>query len=184
MATLVLALAGSAHAEVTWLGDKDEWFATVGPVTTIDFTGFPDGTSITDQYSNLGVLFTGGGESISCCADSIFPNDGAGLTSHSGIHLAFLDPQESIALDFTGAVQFELYSEGELTYTSPEFGVGTGIFVGLVSTEPFDMAVIFDPLDSLVVIDDLHFGVPAPSSLAALSLGLLLARRRRQRSAS
>ena len=60
-------------------------------------------------------------------------------------------------------------------------GGGTGFFAGLVSTQPFDAVIISDPTDSFVSIDDLHFGVPAPPTLALLGLGALGAARRRRR---
>jgi hypothetical protein len=63
------------------------------------------------------------------------------------------------------------------------FGVGgVGNFGGLVSTEPFDRAVIWDYGDN-VAIDDLHFGppIPAPSAAALIGGALLGARRRRER---
>ncbi len=40
--------------------DREEWFVAVFEVTTIDFTGFPNDTFITNQYEDLGVLFLDG----------------------------------------------------------------------------------------------------------------------------
>ena len=162
--------------------DKAEWISAVGRFTTIGFTGFPDGTLITDQYADLGVLFVGGNENI-FLSDNGFPNDGAGLFGGGLlIAVAFDTPQAWIAVDFPGRIQFELFSAGELIYTSNEFGVGgVGNFAGLVSTELFDLAVMSDPSDMDVFIDDLHFGVPSPPVLALLALaGLFSARRRRR----
>ena len=90
----------------------------------------------------------------------------------------------SIAVDYPGGMQFELYREGELIYTSSEFGsVGAGLFAGLVSSEPFDEVLLndWDPWLQ-VFIDDLHFGppIPAPSVLAVLAAGLLAPRRSRR----
>jgi len=71
-----------------------------------------------------------------------------------------------------------------LFYTSSKFGVGgIGNFGGLVSTEPFDRAVIWDYGSyPNVNLDDLHFGppIPAPSALPFVSAALLAARRRRR----
>ncbi len=162
--------------------DKQEWEAAVGAFTTIDFTGFPDGTFITDQYADLGVLFVGGNENI-FVNDFLFPNDGAGLDDggFTPIAVSFDTPQAWIAVDFPGLIQFELFSAGELIYTSSEFGVGgVGNFAGLVSTELFDLAVMSDPSGVDVVIDDLHFGVPSPGAIALLALGGLFFTRRRR----
>ncbi len=163
--------------------DKDEWIAAVGRFTTIDFTGFPDGTLITDQYVDLGVLFVGGNENI-FLSDNGFPNDGAGLFGGAlPIAVAFDTPQAWIGVDFPGLIQFELFSAGELIYTSSEFGVGgVGNFAGLVSTELYDLAVMSDPSGVDVFIDDLHFGVPAPPALALLALASLFSPRSRRRS--
>ncbi len=161
--------------------DKEEWIAAVGRFTTIDFTGFPDGTFITDQYADLGVLFVGGNENI-FLSDNAFPHDGAGLFGGGPpIAVSFDTPQAWIAVDFPGDVQFELFREGELIYTSSLFGGGgVGFFAGLLSTELFDGAVISDPTDAGVFIDDLHFGVPAPGAIALLALGGLFSTRRRR----
>ncbi|MCH8150742.1 MAG: hypothetical protein IH830_00030 [Planctomycetes bacterium] len=161
--------------------DKAEWISAVGRFTTIGFTGFPDGTFITDQYADLGVLFVGGNENI-FLNDFAFPNDGAGLDDggFTPIAVSFDTPQAWIAVDFPGLIQFELFSGGNLIYTSSEFGIGgVGKFAGLVSTELFDLAVMSDRSGVDVVIDDLHFGVPAPSVLALLALGGLYSARRR-----
>ena len=115
--------------------------------------------------------------------DNGFPNDGAGLFGggFTPIAVSFDSPQAWIAVDFPGDVQFELFREGELIYTSSEFGIGgVGNFAGLVSSEFFDAAVILDPTDQSVFIDDLHFGVPVPSALVLLALaGLFSGGRRR-----
>ncbi|MCH8152483.1 MAG: hypothetical protein IH830_08940 [Planctomycetes bacterium] len=186
IAAAIMAWPGNGEALggfVEEFTDKDEWMAAVGDFTTIGFTGFPDGTFITDQYADLGVLFVGGNENI-FVNDFLFPNDGAGLDDggFTPIAVSFDTPQAWIAVDFPGLVQFELFREGELIYTSSEFGVGgVGNFAGLVSSELFDLAVIDDPSDSSVVIDDLHFGVPSPGALWLLGLSALRPRRRRDR---
>jgi hypothetical protein len=169
----------AAHADVFEFTDKDEWIAAVGPFTTIGFTGFPDGTLITDQYADLGVIFTGGTENV-FLSENLFPNDGAGLIAVGVIAMEFATPQAWIAVDFPGAVQFELFRGGEPIYKSSDFlGGGVGFFAGLLTTELFDSAVIDDPIDNVVAIDDLHFGVPAPPTLLLLALGGLLGKRRR-----
>ena len=63
--------------------DKDDWIVAVGDFTTIGFTGFPGGTFITDQYADLGILFTDGNDSISPFDPITYPEDGWGLESSS-----------------------------------------------------------------------------------------------------
>ena len=160
----VLALfagVGSAYGDVTVFSDKDAWIAAVGPFATADFTGFPDGTRITNQYGDLGVTFADITDFVLCCSESTFPNDGAGLDGNEGISLVFDTPQAHIAVDFPGTVKYQLFRQGELIHSSVPFGgVGAGFFIGLVSTELFDAALLTDPFDDNVVLDDLHFGAP------------------------
>ncbi|MCZ6735484.1 MAG: hypothetical protein O7C65_06815 [Planctomycetota bacterium] len=157
--------------------NKDEWIAAVGRFTTIDFTGFPQGTFITDQYADLGILFTDGNDSIAFAGS--FINDGVGLDGNGDISVSFDTPQAWIGVDFPGFLTIELFSAGNLIHTA-EFGsAGAGNFGGLISSKLFDAAVLIDPLDQ-VAIDDLHFGVPAPGALWLLGVAALLPRRRRR----
>ena len=79
VAALTCASVLPAHAGVTEFTDRAEWEAAVGVFSTIDFTQFPQGTIITDQYQDLGVLFTDGNDSI--FFSNGFPNDGAGCSA-------------------------------------------------------------------------------------------------------
>jgi hypothetical protein len=176
----VVTQGASSQAGVLEFTDKEDWFAAVGSFTTIDFTGYPDGTFITDQYSDLGVIFNDGDDNI-LYAPGGFLNDDWGLDGNPAIHLSFLTPQAYIAADYPGALQMQLFREGELVYTSSEFGFsGPGHFAGLVCSEPFDEAIIFDWFDEAVFLDDLHFGVPAPGALWLLGLAALRPARRRR----
>ena len=159
--------------------DQEEWKAAVGDFTTIDFTGFAQGTFITDQYADLGILFTDGNDSI-FPSEPAFPNDGWGLDGNGNISVAFDTPQAWIGVDFPGALQIELFTGGRLIYTSSIFGVGgVGFFAGLVSSELFDTAVLIDPIGVDAEIDDLHFGVPVPGAIWLLAVAALFPRRRR-----
>ncbi len=160
--------------------DKEEWIAAVGDFTTIGFTGFPDGTFITDQYADLGILFTDGNDSVSCCSKVTFPEDGAGLDGNGNISVVFDTPQAWIGVDHPGFLSIELYSEGRLFFTSNIYGGGVGNFLGLVSSELFDAAVLVDRFGVDAEIDDLHFGVPAPGALWLLAVAALFSRRRRR----
>ncbi len=161
-AALILAstAAGTAVAGVIefFLEDREEWFVAVHEVTTIDFTGFPNDTFITNQYENLGVLFLDGDDNIICCDGPSFPRDGSGLDGNAAIHLLFSSPQRWIAADFPGGLRFQLGFEGNIIYESGPFGIGgVGNFGGLLSTVAFDEAILTDPIGG-VNLDNLYFG--------------------------
>jgi hypothetical protein len=132
----------------------------------------------------LGVHFVDGYDFVVLGWET-FLNDGAGLDGNELVDLVFDAPVYWIAADFPGAIGFDLYFEGESFYTSSEFGGGgLGNFGGLVSSEPFDRAVIWQyGTHPNVTLDDLHFGppIPAPSALWIVTAALLAPRRRRRR---
>ncbi len=175
-ALLTSLSVSSAYGGVAEFTDKDAWIAAVGQFTTIDFTGFPVGTFITDQYADLGVLFTDGSDSI--VAIGAFP-DGFGLDGNPSMHLSFDSPQLWLAVDHPGSVQIDLFSGGNLFHSAVFFHAGHGFFSGVLSAELFDSVVISDPAVGDVFIDDLHFGVPSRGVIAFLALGGLHHRRRR-----
>lgn len=182
-ALLFLSLcAGAARADLVNYTDRGEWELAAGLFTTITFTEYPQYTRITTQYAPLGVEFTGGEDHIFHTPS--FLNDGSGLDGNSTIDLSFDAPIYSIAVEFPGAAQMELFRDGRSLGVSAEFGgSGTGWFGGVVSAEPFDEVVMWDWDGLEVEIDDLHFGppVPAPGALALLGLASALHRRHRGR---
>ncbi|MHC4413644.1 MAG: hypothetical protein ACYS0G_00015 [Planctomycetota bacterium] len=165
------------HGGVVEFIDKDEWIAAVGPFTTIDFTGFDPVMIITDQYADLGVLFTDGNDII--VISETFKNDGAGLWGNGDIVLSFDSPQAWIAADIPGDIQIDLLDGDRLLHSSQFIAGGNGNFGGVISTELFDSVILIQPVDGYVAIDDLHFGVPVPPTLGLLVLGALLRKRRR-----
>jgi hypothetical protein len=184
LAACVTAMCVSiARADIVEYDEKDQWEAAAGSWSTADFTGFPDNTPIDEQYAYLGVHFVDGYDFVVLDPEyTTFPNDAAGLDGNELIDLVFDVPMSSIAADFPRFLTIELYYQDELFYTSNEFGVGgVGNFGGLVSTDPFDRAVIWD-FDEQVGLDDLHFGppIPAPSAMALIGAALIGIRRRRR----
>jgi hypothetical protein len=171
------------RADIVEYRDKGEWEAAAGSWSTADFTGFPMGTPIDEQYAYLGVHFVDGYDFV--VLGNGFINDGAGLDGNELVDLVFDAPMYWIAVDFPGTLTidlYDLYYEGEFFYQSSYFGPGgLGNFGGLVSTEPFDRAVIWD-FDEQVNLDDLHFGppIPAPSAMALIGAALLGIRCRRR----
>ena len=174
---VLVVLCGVTEGGVIEFNDKDRWIAAVGTFTTIGFDGFEPSTIITDQFANLGILFTDGDDRIKPFDEITFPNDGWGLDGNGNITLVFDTPQAWIAADFPGRLQIQLFANGELFFMSGILGVGGfGNFGGLVSSEPFDTAVLMDfPADFEAEIDDLHFGVPAPGVLWMLTVAMLYA---------
>jgi hypothetical protein len=183
LAALVAATCASiARADIVEYRDKQDWEAAAGSWSTADFTGFPDNTPIDEQYAYLGVHFVDGYD-FAVLGWETFPNDGAGLDGNELVDLIFDVPMYWIAADFPGLLLIDLYYEDELFYSSNVFGVGgVGNFGGLVSTEPFDRAVLWkEGTFPNVFVDDLHFGppIPAPSALCIVCAALLAARQRR-----
>jgi hypothetical protein len=180
--TLSVAITSATRGEVIEVFDSAEWQNALATVTTVGFTEHPAGTLITNQYADLGLLFTDGNDNIVCCGNA-FRIDGAGVGGgfpFGPITLAFVTPQSGIAAEFPGAVRFSLFSRGALLYESQPYSRGLGnLFVGLVSTAPFDAVVIDDPIDNAVFLDDLYFGVPAPGVLPLVALAGAMGGRRR-----
>ena len=171
IALTLMLLSAPASADVLEFTDKDEWIEAVGEFTTIDFTGFPEGTWITDQYADFGILFTDGDDWIhNTCG---YVNDCWGLAGGDGndqIMLAFDTEEAYIGVDFPGDLQIDLFAAGKLIYRAVFIAGGNGNFAGLVSTELFDSVVLSDPVFGFVAIDDLHFGPPPPESARGTSM--------------
>jgi hypothetical protein len=183
MLAMSLLCSQTCHGEVQVYVNFAEWQAALTSTTTIGFTGFQDGMSITNEYAGDGVTFASPSPFVLNGFDS-FPNDGSGIVTNSFIQqisAEFSSGQYGIATHFSGAIQFSLLFEGQLVYESDPFGVGSALFVGLVTDIPFDRVILFDPVDPVVVIDDLHFGVPAPGILPLLALAGIIGQRRRSR---
>ena len=152
---VLTVVTASAPGGVVVFDNIEDWASPVGSFTTIDFTGFPDGTPITDQYADLGVLFTFGADFVVCCSELLYPPDGAGLDGNAGTEVVFDTPQSWLAVDFPGLITVELYRGEELLF-SGEFGGGDALFIGFVSTEVFDRAFFRD--GSNVNLGNLYFG--------------------------
>jgi hypothetical protein len=173
-------LAPATFAEVIEFRDKDEWIIAVGDYTTIDFTGFGEYTIITDQYRDLGIVFTTGYDWINF--NSGYLNDGVGLaTAAAYTEVVFDTPQAWLAADYPGDIQFNLYSGSELIYTATFYAGGVGNFGGIISNVPFDSVILTRPSYDGAYVDDLYFGVPAPGTLGLLGLFGSLGQRRRRR---
>jgi hypothetical protein len=165
VAVAALLLSGSAPGGVTQFNyyEEEAWWNAVGNVATITFTEVPPWTVVTDQYQELGIVFTDGNDLIQCCSKVTYPKDGAGLAGNPTITVQFATPQNWIAADFPGCLNYVLYNQGKFVgWTNQLGGGGYGFFGGLMSNLPFDEVLISDIFCSYVHIDDLHFGAALP----------------------
>ncbi len=156
--TWLIASRGATAGAITFT-ERDAWFAAVGAVTTIGFSDFPKNTFITNQYSELGVLFTDGDDFTEGDSPTLYLVDGWGLDGFHDITLLFDSPQRCIAVDHPGYIQIDLFNRGVLQQSIPFGGPGGyGNFAGVISLEQFDSAVLIDHGGIAAEIDDLHFG--------------------------
>jgi len=188
-AVTMTCCTGTVKAEVQLFVDFAEWQSLTGAFSTVDFTGFPAGTFITDQYEALGAVFTDGNDNIHLSASHQL--DGAGLDGNLAIDIAFVSPMTSLALHFPGHAQIDLFSNGSTIYSSPIVsggGAGALGFVGVTSSVSFDSARIVDPTGGPltpfdnVSIDNLYVGppIPAPGTIMLLAFASIQHKRRRR----
>jgi hypothetical protein len=186
LATPPFGTAISHGATVLEFTDKEAWFASVGEVTTITFTGYAHGTPLIDQYIDRGVVFTT--PAVFFYSPKGFPNDEWGAVRFGQtMRLSFTQPIAWVAVDHPANLYFRLFSQGEMIYQTDwpgfgENGTDKAFFAGLVSSILFDeLEIIRPPFGPFIVaIDDLHFGppIPAPGVLVLLGIGALTFHRR------
>lgn len=175
-----------ASASVTLFTSSTDWQSSVAEFTTIGFNDLPNGTFVTSQYAAFGVTFAQGDDNITSTDFHIFPTDGAGLDGNLSILLEFDAPMNWLAMDYPGGMKIQLFSGEQTIYTSPFIppGSGVGNFAGIISTQSFDSALLFDSLPgSDVYLDNLYFGapIPGPGALPALAIGAMATGGRRRR---
>ncbi len=182
--TLALAaLTTAAHADlVEFWEDSAGWHSAVAQHESVDFTQFPPGTQITDQFDGFTVA------NLTFIHNAASFVDGHGLTGSDGILLQFDTPQHAIAVDHLGVVQFSLYFEGTLVATSNVFSYAppSPFFSGVISDVAFDEVYMFKPQppfnNNVISIDTLYWGtIPGPGALALLGVAFLQTTRRRSR---
>ena len=183
-ATLVfVTAANNATASVQmFIQNFSGWQQAAGSYSTVDFTGFPSNTFITEQYASLGVHFTNIGPNVvQPLAWELFPQDGHGIDGNNGIILAFDEPIHSIGQHGPGAWRFRLYSGGQQIFVSSWWGGATNGYSGLYSDIAFDGVYIESPNANDVYSDNIYFStIPAPGAVAVF-VGSGLIRRRRKR---
>lgn len=185
-----------------------EWTAaTGGSATTIGFTGFADGTEVTDQFASQGVVFTQPGHVVnvtdpqpasalvsvngSFVGSPVAASDGIRANFDALMHALGLGVQASY-----GLVLVTLYREGAVVWAGQVGPLFNPLptwypppFMGLVSDEGFDAVWISasnQPGDfpgnahhSLAVESFAFSTVPGPGSIGMLLAALAAPRRRR-----
>lgn len=186
-AVAILCATASASAGLQMFGhaERDAWFDSVTNLTKIDFV-LEHGTHITDQYADLGVIFT---DEFNFIGESsgTFLRDDFGIVSNwpgqDGFHLEFDTQQLWLASDHPGPIEYVLSLNGLAVGTGTFYQSGLDQFAGVISDQPFDAVIIRDPTGSDVLMDDLYFGVPAPGAGVVLLMGLAVGSNRRRPSA-
>lgn len=160
---------------------QPDWQAAAGPTTFIGFTEYAPGTTITDQYAHLGVLFGAGDP------DFITVGDNGILNALTVADLRFTEPIHAFAVNMQSATRFKFYL-GDTLVAEPLGSYGIG-FVGFTADFAFDRVVLWNypqppPLFTWIFIDDIHFQtIPAPGAMALFGAAVLgIGRRRRRRS--
>ena len=179
-ALLLLSAPAGADVIVQEFTDANEWESAVGEFSTINFDTLPGGTPLDDQYAHLGVTFGPWVWEIAG-EKAISPEP------HGSIQVFFDEPQAWAAFEPGFNLGVRLFSEGKMIYESElgAFGKHDGTpFGGVISSKPFDEMVIYRPTifggDGGTTIDALHWGIPAPGSLALLALAGMVGPSRRR----
>jgi len=181
-AFLIASVTNVSAANVQEFLDFDEWQNAAGDFTFIGFTEYPQGTILTDQYADLGITFPEANATV-VESEFLFEDGHAlGVDGPSGfdnIWVEFEEPVTAIGATFPGFLQIELFYDGKAINIPDPWGGG---FLGLVSTEPFDSAILVDPLGS-TFIDNLYFAppIPSPGVLGGFAIAALCFHRRRRR---
>jgi hypothetical protein len=177
---LTVARVSTCGAAISSFTDYLTYRGYAGPQSLIGFSEVPLGTTLSGQYSGLGLRFLDGDDRT--VSDSVaYPKDTFGLEGGpregdvSFITLQFAQPVRSLGVDFPGALRVELFNGLNSLGSSANFGSsGTGFFGGVISDIPFDRAVLSDWFAGDVYIDNLHVTpVPEPSMLALLAVASL-----------
>jgi hypothetical protein len=197
LAGSLLLAASSASAGITQYYNAPGWAAWQSDAAgfqTIDFTQYPQMTSITDQYTESnGVTFSGivppgfPPEVIPppfVLFSSNFVVDGIGVAAEFGVELTFSMPQHAIGLDLSDVASYKLFA-GEVLVGQTFWGTGgLGSFHGVTSSVAFDRVQIKsfgDIGDDTLFFDNLYFStVPGPGALAVFTVGAVFGGRRRR----
>ena len=150
--------------------DFDSWSTAVNDeFHTVTFTELGGFAFLDDQYAGLGITFPESNDHIAGPAMA-FQHDGWGGGGFDATFTVdFAADVNFVAIHYPGGMRVRLWRDG--VQIEEINGLANGFtFVGLISSEPFDRVVFFDPNGS-VAIDDLHIAlIPGPGTLGLLVL--------------
>ncbi len=152
----------------------------------MDFTGFPEGTHLDEQYlDEFGVRFVDETNFVIGPSRQLFPNDSWGLRIGSFAEYAEFTleaPVTSVAFEFPGSIAVTLWLGDELVGETGHARPGSGHFFGVISDLPFDRVRIDDGADT-ASLDDIRIGmaIPGPAVAWMLAIPALGSRRVRRR---
>lgn len=179
---LGLILSSRASASVMLYNNYASWSAASGPITTVTFNEVPHPSILTDQYQDLGILFTSADPDVA----GFFSNasDQAAVNGLSVIEISFAEPISAFAWLHPGATRIKLFSGNDLIYSSNyQGGSGWGWFTGVSSATAFDRIQLndFGAFGDYVFVDNIYFStIPSPGGATLIGLAGLLGTRRRR----
>lgn len=171
---LLAAEAAADHIDNSFIAPLDPPATVPGPATIQTFTDYETwaqassgllqsnrfadvlpGEIITTQYEWAGATYSDGDD---IALPYLFSTDGMIMQGHGRVHIAFDRPITGIAIDYPGAIRIIAFRDGEIVFTSPDFGdQGHGHFAGIVSDGWFDSVELLDWFDDLAFVDDVHY---------------------------
>mgnify|MGYP006286374493 CR=1 FL=1 len=168
--------ANAAAATVTEFGPFEDgeiaWERAVGSWQTIDFTGVPVGTFLTDEFlESDGITFSSFPQVVGPTGDFVL--DGFGILSGIDGHIefTFATPLRTVAFDLPGSGEIEFFAGDERIAGPLPMGFpGVDRFSGYISDTPFDRIVLSD--QDALGIDDLRYGMVVPGP-GAVGIGVL-----------
>lgn len=168
---LFLLSALTAHATVTEYVRSSDFFVSTLSEGSADMTAYTPGAMLVGPIPGLPMNFLVG-DNVAAFDMALFPVDGMG-TDAGGRGDLWLESNidaTAIGFRFANGLRVELYDASmTLLYTSTDAGgvsgfpglTTAGLFLGLVSTEPFRYVRVSDWTDDHVNVDDIHLGQAA-----------------------
>lgn len=160
------------------------WFASAPGYEAVTFTGFAEGTLITNQYASQGVVlaFPGGAGNATQNSQFMYPQDGWGIIGSGSITASFTAPMRAFAMHYPGDARLTFYSNTTVLHFAQFQGSGPNNFAGFTSDVAFDRVVISAnaPTNFGIFVDNMYFStVPSPASAALIMLSAMFTQRRR-----